>query len=228
VTFDGRGNGRSDRPRDVAAYADTEFVADALAVMDETATEREVLVGTSKGGGFALRLAAEHPERVLGAVFVDPAVGLADPIPARIEYPFDEEIGSNEGWAKYNQHYWLKDWPGFAEFFMAEVFSDPHSTKPIEDGVAWGLETDAETMIATQDARGLTPEESRELCGRVRCPVLVIQGENDAITSFTRGAAMAEQLGAELVVLEGSGHAPHLRDPVKVNLLIREFLDSLS
>ena len=40
----------------------------------------------------------------------------------------------------------------------------------------------------------------------------------------TRGAAFAEQTGGELVVLEGSGHAPHVRDPVKVNLLLRDFV----
>jgi pimeloyl-ACP methyl ester carboxylesterase len=57
--------------------------------------------------------------------------------------------------------------------------------------------------------------------------VLVIFGEQDAITSVTRGAAFAEQTGGDLVVIEGSGHAPHIRDPVKVNLLIREFLESL-
>ena len=43
VTFDGRGNGRSDRPADAAAYADAEFVADAIAVLDAT--------GTRPGGG---------------------------------------------------------------------------------------------------------------------------------------------------------------------------------
>ena len=37
VTFDGRGNGRSDRPHEPAAYAEAEFAADALAVMDATA-----------------------------------------------------------------------------------------------------------------------------------------------------------------------------------------------
>jgi predicted glycosyltransferase len=54
--------------------------------------------------------------------------------------------------------------------------------------------------------------------------VLVIHGARDAIASVTRGAALAEQSGGDLVVLEGSGHAPHLRDPVKVNLLIRDFI----
>jgi len=34
VTIDPRGNGRSDRPRSSAAYADTEYVADTVAVMD--------------------------------------------------------------------------------------------------------------------------------------------------------------------------------------------------
>ena len=42
ITFDGRGNGRSDRP--AAGYSEEEFAADALAVMDATATARAVLV----------------------------------------------------------------------------------------------------------------------------------------------------------------------------------------
>ena len=36
VTFDGRGNGRSDRPAGADAYSANEFAADALAVMDAT------------------------------------------------------------------------------------------------------------------------------------------------------------------------------------------------
>ena len=40
VTFDGRGNGRSDRPTEPEAYAEPEFAADAIAVMDATGTDR--------------------------------------------------------------------------------------------------------------------------------------------------------------------------------------------
>ena len=40
LAFDPRGNGRSDKPSEPAAYADTETVADAIAVMDATGTER--------------------------------------------------------------------------------------------------------------------------------------------------------------------------------------------
>jgi pimeloyl-ACP methyl ester carboxylesterase/predicted glycosyltransferase len=225
LVFDGRGNGRSDRPQDAAAYDEREFAADALAVMDATETERAVIVGFSLGGQRGLLLAAEHPERIEGAVFVGPAfVGGGEPLPERTVYDFDTEYDTVEGWAKHNRFHWLRDYRDWVEFFMAKMFTEPHSTKPFEDAVAWGLETDAETMLATQEGAGLTPEESRALCQRVRCPVLVIHGEGDAIVSVTRGAALAEQTGGELVVLEGSGHAPHLRDPVKVNLLLRDFV----
>jgi pimeloyl-ACP methyl ester carboxylesterase len=225
VTFDGRGNGRSDRPPDAAAYDEREFAADALAVMDETQTESAVIVGFSLGGQRGLLLMAENPERVEGAVFIGPSfLGGGEPLPERTVYDFDTEYETDEAWSKHNRFHWLRDYRDWVEFFMAKMFTEPHSTKPIEDAVGWGLETDAETMLATQDASGLTPEESRELCRRVRCPVLVIHGGADAITSLSRGAAFAEQTSGELVVLEGSGHAPHIRDPVKVNLLLREFV----
>ena len=83
VTFDPRGNGRSDRPKDPLAYDESEFAADAIAVMDETGTEKAMLVSLSKGALRALVLAAEHPDRVEGALFIAPAVPLAPPSPKR-------------------------------------------------------------------------------------------------------------------------------------------------
>jgi len=221
LSFDGRGNGRSDRPS--SGYDESAFAADALAVMDATATERAVLVSLSLGAQRALLLAANEPERIEAAVFICPAVPLGKPPDARV-YPWNEELDTDEGWAKYNRHYWLKDYRGFLEFFFSQMFTEPHSTKPIEDCVGWGLETDAETLIATQLGDSLDSDTARELAGRLRCPVLVIQGSEDAITGPGRGVALAEATGGDLVMLEGSGHGPHVRDPVKVNLLLRELV----
>ena len=223
LTFDGRGNGGSDRPGDPAAYAEREYAADALAVMDATNTPSAVIVSLSLGAQRALLMAAEHPERVDGAVFICPAVSLGQPLPERA-MSFEDELDSDEGWAKYNRHYWLRDFPGFHEFFFSRMFTEAHSTKPIEDCVGWGLETSPETLIATMRAPHLSEEDTRELCRRVSCPVLVIQGGADAITGPGRGIALSEALGGETVLLEGAGHGPHVRDPVKVNLLLRDFL----
>ena len=223
LTFDGRDNGRSDRPQEPEAYAEREFAADALAVMDTTETERAVLVSLSLGSQRAAILAAEHPERVEAAVFIGPTwPGGGEPLPERSVHSWEDELDTDEGWAKYNKHYWLRDYRGFLEFFFSRFFTEPHSTKPMEDCIEWGLETNGETLVTMEYGSTLEPEEARELAGRIRCPVLVVHGSNDAISSPTRGIALAEQTGGRLVVLEGSGHGPHIRDPVKVNLLLRD------
>jgi pimeloyl-ACP methyl ester carboxylesterase len=228
LTFDGRGNGRSDRPSDASAYSEAEFAADSLAVMEATATDRAVVAGLSCGALWGTLLAAEHPERVLGAVFIGPAVPLAPPHPERTVYSAYERLDTDEGWAKYNHHYWLEHQREFLEFFFAQMLTEPHSTKQIEDCVGWGLEMEAETLVATHTALALCGLESfRDACARVRCPVLVLHGEEDAIRPHAQGAALAAATGGRIVTLVGSGHAPHARDPVRINLLIREFVESL-
>jgi pimeloyl-ACP methyl ester carboxylesterase/predicted glycosyltransferase len=225
LTFDGRGNGRSDRPREPEAYAEREFAADALAVMDATSTERAVIVSLSLGAHRAIVLGAEHPDRVEGAVFICPAFpGAGTPLPERTVFAWDEELDTDEGWAKYNRYYWLRDYRGFLEFFFSRMFTEPHSTKPIEDCVGWGLETTPETLVLTNQSPQIAPEELRRLAQRIECPALVIHGDEDAIISVTRGVGLADLTNAQLAVLEGSGHGPHVRDPVRVNLLLRDFV----
>ena len=53
VVVDGRGNGRSDRPVGPAAYTVEEDVADLVAVLDATGTDRAVVVGRPSGPGAA-------------------------------------------------------------------------------------------------------------------------------------------------------------------------------
>jgi pimeloyl-ACP methyl ester carboxylesterase len=76
VTFDCRGNGRSDRPRGVDAYRTEVMAADVLAVMDATATQRAAIVSASVGTRPQLWLLANHPDRFSGAVFIAPYLPL--------------------------------------------------------------------------------------------------------------------------------------------------------
>src|SRR5215210_3089968 len=225
ITFDPRGTGRSGRPEDPAAYggpADADLVP---AVLDATDTERAVLAGLSTGGTTALFCASRHPERAAGVVAIAPSVPLLTPLPRWQRQSYEDDLGRDEGWARFNRHSWRRDYPGFLDFFFREMFQEPHSEKQIEDCVGWGREIGEALLEHTMDAPPAytTPEEAEALVAGVRCPVLVVHGELDRITAPERGRRAAELTGGELVVLAGSGHGPTARDPVRLNTLIHDF-----
>jgi pimeloyl-ACP methyl ester carboxylesterase len=226
VCFDGRGSGGSSRPADASAYSDAVFAADALAVMDAAGIGSAVLVSVSRGALWALRLCAEHPDRVLGSVFIAPNALLGPLLPERQVQRFDEVIDDPVGWQTYNAHYWKTHYPEFVAFFVGRIFTEPHSTKQIEDVTGWGLETDGETLAAADRAlEGSDAAATRRLAARLACPVLVMHGTQDAVRGYAEGEALADCTGGALVTLAGAGHFPHTRDPVRVNLLIKQFAD---
>ena len=241
VTYDGPGNGRSDRPSDAGPYAQAAQVGYALAVLDASGTERAVVVGLSKGANWALQLAADHADRVLGTILFGPAVPLAGHAGVRAALAaFDglapglapsrvPAIGQDPplDWAKYNRRYWLDQYEDFVWFFVGQCFPEPHSTKHIEDGVAWGLESSGAALVADSHAAVPNRQAIEDWCARITSPLLLIHGDADAISPIKRSEILAELTGGRLVTLAGSGHVPGARDPVRVNLLIHEFAERL-
>lgn len=229
VAFDGRGNGRSDRPAAASAYAERLFAQDALAVLDAVGVEHAVAASVSQGGCWGLVLAAEHPDRISASVFVAPDLpfGPSHPAQERAHRAFDEVQERCERWAKWNRHYWVENWPGFLEFFFSQCFTEPDSRAQIDHFTEMGLETDPRTIIATTEAPALTESESKSLASSVSTPTLVIHGDSDAITPVHRGETLAQLVGGELVILQGSGHEPQTRIPATVNRIIDEFLGGL-
>jgi pimeloyl-ACP methyl ester carboxylesterase len=232
VVFDGLGNGGSDRPTDPSCDGDLLVPHDAVAVLDACGVERVTSVlGSSQGGPWALALAALHPERVGSAVFIAPNVPLAPGHPERVAAAgrFLEDLPEHPGWLCWNRAHWLADFPDFLRFFFSRCFTEPDSEAEIEHFLEMGLQTTPEVLLATGgDGRtDLTPDLARDLAARVRCPALVLHGDQDAITPVQRGQVLAELCGGELVVMPGSGHEPHCRSPEVTNRIIDDFLESL-
>ncbi len=238
VTYDGPGNGLSDRPLETAAYDHDAQVRYALAVLDATGVDRAVVVGLSQAGAWALQLAAEHGDRVLGSVLICPSLSITDghqvraaagpsaDLPAS-RVPFIER-DPLEHWAKYDPAYWQDHHEDFLWFFFGMCFPEPRSTKQVEDCVHWGLDTTPEVLAA--EAGGARPNKAtvEEWCRAITSPVLAVHGEHDLISPTTRGQRVAELTGGDCVVLEGAGHIPLARHPVRVNLLIRDFARQFS
>jgi pimeloyl-ACP methyl ester carboxylesterase/predicted glycosyltransferase len=217
ITFDPPGNGRSGRPE--RGYDHGTAVAHALAVLDATGTARASLLCKSRSAWHGVILAADHPARVERLVLVAP--GLDDAL--RGGEHFHTPRASYDGWQRFNAHYWREHFEDFLEFFFDECFPEPHSTKPREDGVSWGRETTPDILVATMNEYP-HHEPLAKLLPRVLVPTLIIHGDSDRI----RPLALAERAhaaiaGSALVVFEGTGHAPGARQPVRTNLLLRDF-----
>src|SRR5262245_40024086 len=228
IAYDGLGNGLSDRPDDVAAYSLENAVADARAVLDATETDQAILVGLSLGGMIACCLAAHHPERVKAAILAGTAAVIGPNRQGMGHQHFLAQQESFEGWNKYNRAYWLSDYPDFAEHFVRNIHSEPHSTKQIEDGIEWANETTGAVLVKTVEARSIAPgfDVTEAMYGKIRCPVLAIHGDDDHIQLYARGKLVAGLIeGAELHTVAGGGHNPLGRYPAKCNSLINDFLE---
>jgi pimeloyl-ACP methyl ester carboxylesterase/predicted glycosyltransferase len=230
VAMDPPGNGRSDRPTGPSSYNVESHLAWTLAVLDASGTEKAIPVGISAGALDCVLLAALAPDRVEAIIPIASSIPLSEPMPSWRAL-WNDEVAGSEGWQKVNRRYMREDFRGFVEFFVGEIFSEPHSTKQVEDLVGWALETDAETLIAANTGLGAGSTVAQvkgridPLLDAIECPALVIHGNEDRISPVAWGVALAEALDSELLVCEGSGHLPNGRDPVPVNLAIREFVD---
>ena len=227
VTFDPRGNGASDRPATSASYSRAEQTQDALDVLDATGTERAVVVALSMGNLFALDLAADHPERVAAWVALGPSLPGLWPFPTDRQAAFDrwgEDTGDDEGWGRYNRYSWLRDYPGFLDFFFDQMVPEEHSTKLLEDLAGWGRGTTGETVVRAEFGRAPGERSVVEQCADVRCPVVVVHGTDDRVIPHEAGARLAELTGGTLVSFEGTGHAPQGREPVALNRVLDDVL----
>ena len=124
ITYDARGNGRSDRPATASGYAHREIVADALAVLDDGRGGRAVFAGTrwarctaSGRGGY--------PDRVPGVVAIGSAAPYDAPRRARRDPFYDVgAAGTVEAYVRAARP--APDTATFVEFFMSRV-TEPHS-----------------------------------------------------------------------------------------------------
>ncbi len=227
IAYDGRGNGKSDRPEDVSAYTLDNYVADVLSVLDATQTGKAVLIGLSFAGLVTCVTAAYHPERVKAIILVGSTMSIGPGYPYMTPQHFMTTQADHTGWNKYNRDYWLSNYPDFAEFFVRNIYTDPHSTKQIEDGVAWAAETTGAVLAKIVEARAIPPsvDTGEAMYRRITCPALVIHGENDQLQPFARAKLAADVMSAEFVAFPDGGHNALARHPAKCNALINDFLD---
>jgi len=213
VTMDLRGNGRSERPEEPAAYSFDQYYADLLAVLDHLALKRLAIIGISSAAMTAIRLAAEQSQRVSHLIIVG---GYAESL-------FSTPAGQASIAAASEQM--RHDWPGYLDRFFTDLFSEPHSTKPYEDGVRYSWATTGK--IVDMVRKGWLGHDLREHATRVTAPTLVIHGTDDRRVPYDAGLAIHQLIShSQLLTIEGGGHMPAVRDPALFNRAIAHFVGS--
>ncbi|MCQ1576833.1 alpha/beta fold hydrolase [Streptomyces parvus] len=214
IAFDARGSGASTRrPGDVTRAA---HVRDVLAVARRfgLAGEDTVLVGQSMGGLTALLTAAAHPEVCRALVLIE--AGPGGPAP---ELP--ERIGS-----------WLDSWPvPFPDVEAAEAFFGGGPA-----GRAWaaglapgpgGLHprVDRDVMVATVQENA--HRDYWDAWDRVRCPALVLRGENGTMKPDEADRMRARHPATRIAVIPEAGHDAHLDNMPAVHEEMAHYLRDL-
>ena len=230
LAYDSPGNGLAERTEDQRAFEYDRVIDQGIDLLDRFGIARADVLGMSRGCNYAFNLAARYPERVSRMVLigsgVDPTNVLNDEERRAARDRFWTRLDEYEGAQKSNAHFYLEHWREWLEYFFGQVFSEPHSTKGLDDAMSYGLATTPEILVRTinnpEIASGVPTADQ---IASVRCPILLIHGTDDHIVLVERSRNLrAARPEIELVELEGSGHFPHGRDPVRTNLEIARFL----
>ncbi|MBI2061145.1 MAG: alpha/beta fold hydrolase [Nitrospirae bacterium] len=203
-----------------APYSYGIYAQQVLDFMDAMGIPSAHLIGQSMGGGTAMMVAAQWPERVNKLVLVD-AAGLPNPLPLTAKAFGAPKLGeflvALPGRALFRrniQDFWFYDQNKVTDDYVDAVIA-PMSIKGSSESILG--------ILRKMDFGGLT-ETVNTLAGH-RKPVLIVWGRQDRAVPLALGEKLNVLLpNSRMLVVDNAGHSPHEEDPDQVNPAMRDFL----
>jgi pimeloyl-ACP methyl ester carboxylesterase len=207
------GFGYSDRPEGIT-YGLQTWADQTVGLMDTLGIEKAHLVGNSFGGAIALRIAAQHPERV-GKLVLMGSMGV----------PFEITEGLDRVWG-YE--------PSFENMrrvldvfaYSRELVNDELAKVRFEGSTQPGFQEAFSAMFPAPRQRWVdamvTPEEEiRKLPHRT----LMVHGREDQVIPVANSYRLEELIdNADLAVFSHCGHWSMIERTADFNRLVRDFL----
>jgi 3-oxoadipate enol-lactonase len=191
VRMDLRGHGASEVPDDARPFTLERLARDVVDLLDHLGVERVHLAGSSAGAIIAMKVAIDHPGRLLSLADFASTPGLGP---------------SNVDAARWVAH--IKR-TGVRQF-LAETIADRFDLGRVDPRfVEWFLDESARTSAAWL-ARFVPLMRSVDLTadlGRIRCPMLAVVPDHDPISSMAQYEVIRDRVPhVEFVVYHGLPH----------------------
>lgn len=223
-----RGRGESEYAKDSASYNPLQYVEDLTALLEDQSIPTFVSIGTSLGGLMTMLLGMMAPDRLAGALindvgpYLEPAglerikeyVGQGRSFPTWVHAARALEETQKAAYPKFD----FTDWIDMAKRVMALTSNGR---------IVFDYDMKVGEPFATLD-----PNEQPDIWPGLNAlsgkPTLIVRGELSDLLSVSTLQAMSERLPqAEILTVEGIGHAPTLDEPEAVAAIGR-FLGKFS
>ncbi|HEX3348806.1 MAG TPA: alpha/beta hydrolase [Acetobacteraceae bacterium] len=222
VYLDHRGNGRSEWG-DPASWNLPQWGDDVRAFCDTLGIEKPIVLGYSFGGMVAQSYATRHPDHPGKLIFFS-----TSPKVDREEiYGVFERLGGADARAVAEAR-WKTPNPETSAAYR-EMCSPLYNRRGERDPDSFvrSVRNDAVAFrFGGPDGEAMALDFRDEL-GQIRCPTLVMAGEDDPITPISRSELIARCLPPHLVRFERfahAGHGVHIDDPERAFAVLRAFI----
>ena len=210
LTFDLRGHGRSSRVG--GRYEIDDFVNEALALADRAGFSTFDLAGFSLGGLIAQRLALTHLARLRKLVLLSTVAGRT---PEERQRVLERLAALRAGTPADHHNASLSRW-------LTEGFQERNP-----ETIAWLRKRDAENdpECYASAYRVLAETDFGGFLDQIRCPTLIVTGEEDAGSNPRMARYMHERIpSSELRILPGLRHSILIEAPGVVAAVMGDFL----
>ncbi|TDP63521.1 alpha/beta fold hydrolase [Roseateles toxinivorans] len=194
----------------------------ARALLDELPGDL-LLCGASLGGMLALEVHAQAPQRVRGLALLGTS--------ARPDTP--ERTAMRVEGIRLMQAALDGKPAGFAALLQANLPFAMHGEalddKPLVARFMTMLREAGPAELIRQNRMSMTRRDHRSTLARVRCPTLVLCGDDDQVTPPEHAQELAANIaGAELRLIPRCGHMLTMEKPAAVNTALQGWLAQLS
>jgi 3-oxoadipate enol-lactonase len=211
IYYDNRGTGNSDRPDGI--YTIPSMADDASALLRALKIERATIYGVSMGGMIAQELALRHPDKVAKMVLGCTMCGGTE---ARMtSFDIVEKLVTSVRQMATDLSESLDTLIPllYPPTFVAE---HPELKQMMLAGLSMVPATPPET--ADRTIAGLMQFDTWERLPEIRCPVLIVHGDQDLLVPPANAEILRARLAhADLIMLPNVGHGYWVSDPAGVH-----------